>query len=97
MSSLVAEFISVNAEAVTVYIVDDPPPPVLPGASASIEQLGSARVSALGPGENGMTRYAVEEVHAGFVYHYATKTETMLALTFTEKCGPFYRSLDALM
>ena len=97
MSSLIAEFISVNAEAVTVYIVDDPPPLVFPGDSASIEQLGSAHVSALGPGENGMTRYAVEEVHAGVVIHYATKTETALAFTFTETCVPFHRSLDALM
>ncbi|KAJ3510927.1 hypothetical protein NLJ89_g4396 [Agrocybe chaxingu] len=66
----------VSASPVTLYFVDRPIDDV--ATAVSLEQGFTMRVSALGPGQDGMTRYGQEVVQSRLVLHGADETVTLL-------------------
>ncbi|CAA7257513.1 unnamed protein product [Cyclocybe aegerita] len=67
----------VSGSPVTLYVVDQPLSDDV-DTVASIEQGFTMRFSALGPGEDGMTRYAQEVVRSRLVLHAPDETRTLL-------------------
>ncbi|PPQ92740.1 hypothetical protein CVT25_015361 [Psilocybe cyanescens] len=70
----------------TIYLVDPPAPTNSPDFSVSfMTEQGTTRVSALGTGENGRTKYAMDAVQSLLVLNIEGTVQTILSEPTTQK------------